>query len=97
VISYININSLRYKFDEIKELLTENIVVLLLIADTKLDSTFIDNLLRSRNSPGVSSLTPSIHQAYTQAWLHRKWILQTKGNIPTGVRLTSLCFQKTSL
>jgi hypothetical protein len=44
VISYININSLRYKFDEIKELLTENIVVLLLIADTKLDSTFIDNL-----------------------------------------------------
>jgi hypothetical protein len=37
VISYININSLRYKFDTIKELLTENIVDLLSIAEAKLD------------------------------------------------------------
>jgi hypothetical protein len=43
-VSYININSLRYKFDAIKELLTENIVDLLSIAEAKLDWTFNDNL-----------------------------------------------------
>ena len=37
-----NINSLRYKFDSIKDLLTQNIVDLLFIAETKLDDSFVD-------------------------------------------------------
>jgi hypothetical protein len=42
--AHLNINSLRYTFDEIKEILTDNIVDLLIISDTKLDETFNDNL-----------------------------------------------------
>ena len=34
---YLNINSLRYKFDHIKDLLIQNTVDLLFIAETKLD------------------------------------------------------------
>lgn len=70
VISYININSLSYKFDEIKELLTENIVDVLFIAETKLDSTFNDNLFvvdgyklqrrdRTKNGGGILSFIKS--------------------------------------
>jgi hypothetical protein len=36
--AHLNINSLRYKFDEIKEVLTDNIVDLLIISETKLDT-----------------------------------------------------------
>ncbi|CAG2210861.1 FNG [Mytilus edulis] len=58
--------SLRYKFDEVKELLTDNIVDLLMIAESKLDSTFQDNLFqvegyklqrRDRNQYGGGLLT----------------------------------------
>ena len=42
--AHLNINSLRYKFDEIKEVLTDNIVDLLIISETKLDESFNDNL-----------------------------------------------------
>jgi hypothetical protein len=70
VISYININSLRYKFDAIKELLTENIVDLLSIAEVKLDWTFNDNLFvadrykvqrrdRTKNGGGILSFIQS--------------------------------------
>jgi hypothetical protein len=38
--SYLNINSLRYKFCSIKELLSRNIVDMLIIAETKLDESF---------------------------------------------------------
>jgi exonuclease III len=38
--AHLNINSLRYKFDEIKEVLTDNIVDLLIISETKLDESF---------------------------------------------------------
>ena len=40
--TYLNINSLRYKFDSSKDLLTQNIVDLLFIAETKLDDSFVD-------------------------------------------------------
>jgi hypothetical protein len=42
--AHMNINSLRYKFDKIKEVLTDNIVDLLIISETKLDESFNDNL-----------------------------------------------------
>jgi hypothetical protein len=38
--AYININSMRNKYDEIKELLSDKIVDLLFIAETKLDQSF---------------------------------------------------------
>jgi exonuclease III len=38
--AHLNINSLRYKFDEIKEVLTEHIVDLLIISETKLYKSF---------------------------------------------------------
>ena len=42
--AHLNINSLPYKFDEIKEVLTDNIVDLLIISETKLDESFNENL-----------------------------------------------------
>jgi exonuclease III len=65
-IQHLNINSLRYKFDEIKEVLTDNIVDLLIISETKLDESFNDNLFsvdgykvqrRDRNQYGGGLLT----------------------------------------
>jgi hypothetical protein len=44
ITAYLSVNSIRYKFDEIRELLTDRIVDLLFIAETKLDATFNDNL-----------------------------------------------------
>lgn len=40
ITAYLNINSIRYKFDEIKEILTDKIVDLLFIAETKPDVSF---------------------------------------------------------
>ena len=40
--AYLNINSLRYKFDYIKDLLTQNTVDLLLIAETKIEESFVN-------------------------------------------------------
>ena len=45
--AYININSIRNKYDEIKELLSDKIVDLLFIAETKLDQSFNDNLFKT--------------------------------------------------
>jgi hypothetical protein len=39
-----NINSYRYKFDEIKELLSDKIVDIFFVVESKLDATFNDNL-----------------------------------------------------
>jgi hypothetical protein len=38
--AHININSYRYKFDEIKELLSDKIVDIFFVAESKLDATF---------------------------------------------------------
>ena len=46
IICYLNINSVRYKFDELKEILTDKIVDLLIISETKIDSSFNDNLFK---------------------------------------------------
>ena len=40
------LNSFRYKFDELKEILTDKIVDLLIISETKIDSSFNDNLFK---------------------------------------------------
>jgi hypothetical protein len=42
--AHLNINSHRYKFDEIKELLSDKIVDIFFVAESKLDATFNDNL-----------------------------------------------------
>jgi hypothetical protein len=42
--AHLNINSHRYKFDEIKELLSDKIVDIFFVAESKLDVTFNDNL-----------------------------------------------------
>ena len=43
---HLNINSLRYKFDEIKPLLIDKIVDILFISESKLDESFRDQLLQ---------------------------------------------------
>ena len=40
--AYLNINSIRYKFCSIKQLLTTNTVDMLIIAETKIDNSFPD-------------------------------------------------------
>ena len=40
LICHLNINSMRYKFDEIKELLFDKVVDCLIVSETKIDSTF---------------------------------------------------------
>jgi exonuclease III len=64
--AHLNINSFRYKFDEIKEVLTDNIVDLLIISEPKLDKSFNDNLFsvdgykvqrRDKNQYGGGLLT----------------------------------------
>jgi hypothetical protein len=44
LICHLNINSMRYKFDEIKELLFDKIVDCLIVSERKIDSTFKDSL-----------------------------------------------------
>ena len=44
IISYININSIRYKFDELKQILIDRLTDILIIAETKLDASFNSNL-----------------------------------------------------
>ncbi|CAG2224032.1 unnamed protein product [Mytilus edulis] len=43
-ICHLNINSMRYKFDELKPILLDKIVDCLIISETKLDSSFKDSL-----------------------------------------------------
>ena len=70
IAAYININSLRYKFNEIQELLDDKVVDLLYIAETKLDETFNDSLFivegyklfrrdRTRSGGGILALINS--------------------------------------
>jgi exonuclease III len=40
----VNINSLRYKYDEIKDILLDKVVDCLIISETKLDSSFKDSI-----------------------------------------------------
>ena len=40
LICHLNINSLRYKYDEIKDMLLDKVVDCLIISKTKLDSSF---------------------------------------------------------
>jgi hypothetical protein len=43
-ICHLNINSLRYKYDEIKDILLDKVVDCLIISETKLDSSFKDSI-----------------------------------------------------
>ena len=40
---YLNINSLRYKFNDLKPILTVKLCDILIISETKLDDSFNDN------------------------------------------------------
>ena len=44
LICHLNINSLRYKYDEIKDILLDKVVDCLIISETKLDSSFKDSI-----------------------------------------------------
>ena len=46
VICHLNINSIRYKFDELREILDDKLVDMLIISETKIDSSFNDNLFQ---------------------------------------------------
>ena len=47
VVCYININSICYKFDELKVILLKKLVDILIIAETKIDDSFNDNLFQA--------------------------------------------------
>jgi hypothetical protein len=47
--TYLNINSLRYKFCYINELLTANIVDMLFLSETKIDDSFTDTQFQVNN------------------------------------------------
>ena len=44
IISYININSIRYKFDDLQQILHDKLTDILVVAETKLDESFSNNL-----------------------------------------------------
>lgn len=46
IICYLNINSIRYKFNELKEILVDKLVDFLIIAETKIDDSFNSNLFQ---------------------------------------------------
>ena len=47
IAGHLNINSLRHKFVEIKELMTDKLIDLMFISETKLDSSFLDGTLEA--------------------------------------------------
>jgi len=47
--AYLNVNSIRYTFCSIKELLTKNTIDMLIIAETKLDESYPDALFKVDN------------------------------------------------
>ena len=47
--AYLNINSLRYKFKSIKDLLNRNILHILFLSETKIDDSFTDALFSVDN------------------------------------------------
>ena len=46
IICYLNINSIRYKFDDLKTVLTDKLVDMLIVAETKIDDSFNINLFK---------------------------------------------------
>ena len=46
IISYININSIRYKFDDLQPILYDKLTNILVVAETKLDESFNNNLFK---------------------------------------------------
>ena len=46
IMCYININSIRYKFDELKDILTDKLVDMFIIAETKIGESFNENLFK---------------------------------------------------
>ena len=52
IFSYLNVNSLRYKLPEVKPLLTDNLVDILFISETKLDESFPPEQFRIDNFNG---------------------------------------------
>jgi hypothetical protein len=44
IISYLNINSIRYKFDDLQQILHDKLCDMLIISETKLDNSFNNNL-----------------------------------------------------
>ncbi|XP_060578354.1 uncharacterized protein LOC132735428 [Ruditapes philippinarum] len=66
IISYLNINSIRYKFDDLQQILHDKLCDMLIISETKLDISFNNNLFtvdgykmerRDRNSHGGGIMT----------------------------------------
>ena len=49
IISYININSIRYKFNELKQILIDRLTDILIFAETKLDASFNSNLFNTED------------------------------------------------
>ena len=47
ILCYLNINSIRYKFDDLKEILTDKLVDMLIVAETKIDDSFNINLFKA--------------------------------------------------
>ena len=48
LVIHLNINSLKSKYDEIYELLNEKLVDLLFISETKIDSSFLENIFEAQ-------------------------------------------------
>jgi exonuclease III len=66
IISYLNINSIRYKFDDLQQILHDKLCDMLIISETNLDISFNNNLFtvdgykmerRDWNSNGGGMLT----------------------------------------
>ena len=47
ILCYLNVNSIRYKFDDLKEILTDKLVDMLIVAETKIDDSFNINLFKA--------------------------------------------------
>ena len=79
IFSYLNINSVRNKFKNMSSLISENVEILI-VAETKLDSSF----------PTAQFLIPGFHQPF-QLGINRQscsLLVYVKGSIPARV-LTS--------
>ena len=66
ICSHLNINSVRYKFDDLKQILDDNLTDLLIVSETKIDESFKFNLFavdgykmerRDRNARGGGFMT----------------------------------------
>ena len=73
ILCHININSLRYKFNDLKPILLDKLCDILVISETKLDETFNNNLFavngnklerHDRNANGVTFLCSTDRPTY---------------------------------